>query len=134
LLYHLLYSFSHDLLGLWLIPSLSWLLGPIIHCRADKTPKEAAAAIQQLWETEWATQVAVPQPSDGYVTFHGFFGSYEWSFVDPMGITQRGVVHFGRGRRRRAAVLLSSAAKRPEAAAAEGLPLDAALDAALWPK
>jgi hypothetical protein len=70
----------------------------------------AAAAIQQLWDTEWSTQVAVQQPVDGMVKFSGFFGSYDWSFIDPSGTVQRGVAHFGRGRRRRSAVLASSPA------------------------
>jgi hypothetical protein len=95
-------------------------------CRADKTPKLAAAAIQQLWGSEWTTQVAVQQPADGTVKFSGFFGAYDWSFVDAMGTVQRGVVHFGRGRRRRAAVLSSSrAGPRQQGTWSEGPQQDA---------
>uniref|UniRef100_A0A383V525 endo-1,4-beta-xylanase n=1 Tax=Tetradesmus obliquus TaxID=3088 RepID=A0A383V525_TETOB len=98
--------------------------------RADKTPKKAAAAIQALWESEWSSQVYVPQPSDGFATFRGFFGSYDWSYVDADGASQRGVVHFGKGRRRRAAVLLGS---RERSLAGEA---SAAVqrEAGAWPK
>jgi hypothetical protein len=72
----------------------------------------------------------VLQPSDGFVTFQGFYGSYDWSYVDAAGVTQRGVSHFGRGRRRRAAVLLGAAARRTGAALG-GPQQEAAVD---WPK
>jgi hypothetical protein len=102
-------------------------------CRADKTLKKAAAAIQHLWGSEWTTQVAVQQPLDDVATFSGFFGSYDWSYVDAMGAVQRGVVHFGRGRGRRAAQLPSrpgGPAGRKPGAWSEGLQQDAAF----WPK
>jgi hypothetical protein len=105
-------------------------------CRADKTPKKAAAAIQQLWDTEWSTQVAVQQPVDGMVKFSGFFGSYDWSFIDPSGTVQRGVAHFGRGRRRRSAVLIGSSPAGPRqlGPSARAWLEGPQQDAVTWPK
>jgi endo-1,4-beta-xylanase len=67
--------------------------------RADKTPKQAALAIQQLWDQEFSTSLEMINPavdSSGWLQFKGFYGTYAVEYVAADGQAVRRVLQLGR--------------------------------------
>lgn len=67
--------------------------------RADKTPKQAALAIRELWDNELSTRLHVEQPQTGvsaWTPFKGFFGVYRYSYTTVDGSVVQGTVQLGR--------------------------------------
>jgi endo-1,4-beta-xylanase len=68
---------------------------------ADRRPKLAAAAVEELLQQDLSTSVTVEAPEAGWMQFTGFHGDYEYSFVNNAGRVKKGTVHFGKGAARR---------------------------------
>jgi hypothetical protein len=67
--------------------------------RPDKTPKQAALAIRELWEQELSTAVHVGQPEtwvSAWTQFQGFYGTYRYSYTTANGRAVQGTVQLGR--------------------------------------
>lgn len=76
--------------------------------RADKTPKQAALAIRELWDNELSTRLHVEQPQtdgvSGWTPFKGFFGVYLYSYTTADGIVVQGTVQLSRDQLRQSLV------------------------------
>lgn len=68
--------------------------------RADRTPKEAALAIHNLWNKEFSTAVQAASPavstSQGWLQFEGFYGTYAYEYLAADGRSVQGTVLLGR--------------------------------------
>jgi hypothetical protein len=65
--------------------------------KANKQPKKAAVAVQQLWGNEFSTKVDVQQPpADAKVSFKGFFGTYGYEYTGADGGVVRGTLQLTR--------------------------------------
>lgn len=89
-----------------------WITNAGIY-NTDKTPKQAAKAIQQLWDTEFSTSLHIPQPQSlaeeqqlqqglagqqqsWTARFTGFYGTYAYEFTAAGGRVVQGRVQLGR--------------------------------------
>lgn len=72
--------------------------------RADRTPKKAALAVQDLWQREFSTRLELADPGPT-VQLHGFFGTYDYAFVGADGRQHSGSVLLGRKQRRTSMML-----------------------------
>lgn len=55
---------------------------------ADLNPKPSYKALERLINHEWKTNLTIPAPADGNVSFRGFKGTYRISWIDAKGKTQ----------------------------------------------
>lgn len=74
--------------------------------KANKQPKAAALAIQDLWSKELSTSLELPQlPNDSrWAEFTGFWGTYEYAYTTAEGQRMMGSVHLGRSAPRQSLV------------------------------
>lgn len=75
-----------------------WITNAGIY-KPDKTPKQAAVAIQQLWDKEFSTSLELASPSvdgSGWLEFTGFYGTYVFEYVAADGQAIRGTLQLGR--------------------------------------
>jgi hypothetical protein len=75
----------------------------------DRKPKAVALAVQELMQQEFSTNLTVEVPQAGWTQFKGYYGDYEYSFVDQAGSMKSGMLHFGKGAARRQSLLAADA-------------------------